>query len=201
MMPARLGRDDAVHRGGEQRQLEAVRAERPGDVDVIGIARPPRRDDRDVVESVGAARLLASADLYFHDGILGVVADGKRSSEARARTRRYESALTARVRPRRKLQAFDLDVAQQPVDALRIDQPGAEVLGRLRAAGDAVGEALLGRAAVVARGDEAGQERVAGADRGARLDRPVPPAGRGTAAGRSPWSSAASARSSRRASS
>ena len=61
-----LGADDAVHRRGEQRQLEAVRTERPGDVDVVGIARPPRRDDRDVVESVGATTLLAAADLDFH---------------------------------------------------------------------------------------------------------------------------------------
>ena len=71
-----LRRDDPVHRGGEQRELEAVRAERPGDVDVVGIARPARRDDRYVIESIGAARLLASADLDLHGGILGVGADG-----------------------------------------------------------------------------------------------------------------------------
>ena len=45
------------------------------------------------------------------------------------------------------------------------------MLGRLGAAGDAVGEALLGRAALVAGGDVAGQEGVAGADRGDRLQR------------------------------
>ena len=61
-----LGRHDAVHRGGQQRQLEPVRAERPGDVDVVGIARAARGDDGDVVESVSAARLLAAADLNFH---------------------------------------------------------------------------------------------------------------------------------------
>ena len=82
MIAGRLGRDHAVHRRGEQRQLEAVGPERPRDVDVVGVARAPRGHDRDVVESVGAARLLASADLYFHDGILGVVADGKRSHHA-----------------------------------------------------------------------------------------------------------------------
>ena len=71
-----LGRHDAVHGRGEQRQLEAIGPERPRDVDVVGIPRAPRRDDRDVVESVGAARLLASADLYLHEGILGVLADG-----------------------------------------------------------------------------------------------------------------------------
>jgi hypothetical protein len=81
--PAQLAQDaggvrrhDAVHRRGQQRQLEPVGPERPRDVDIVGIARPPRGHDRDVVESVGAARLLASADLYFHDGILGLGADG-----------------------------------------------------------------------------------------------------------------------------
>ena len=53
-------------------------------------------------------------------------------------------------------------------------RPGAEVLGRLGAAGDAEAQALRRRPAGVAGGDVAGQERVAGADRGdglARLDR------------------------------
>ena len=71
-----LRRDDTVHRGGEQRELEAVGAERPRDVDVVRVARPPRRDDGYVVESISAARLLASADLDLHGGILGVGADG-----------------------------------------------------------------------------------------------------------------------------
>jgi hypothetical protein len=33
------GRHDAVHRGGQHRQLEPVRAQRPGDVYVVGVAR------------------------------------------------------------------------------------------------------------------------------------------------------------------
>jgi hypothetical protein len=37
----RLRADHAVHRGGEQRQLEPVGAEGPGDVDVVGIAGAP----------------------------------------------------------------------------------------------------------------------------------------------------------------
>ena len=37
----RLGRDDAVHRRGQHRQLELVGAELPGDVDVIGVAGAP----------------------------------------------------------------------------------------------------------------------------------------------------------------
>ena len=35
------GADDAVHRRGEQRELEAVGTEGPGDVDVVGVAGPP----------------------------------------------------------------------------------------------------------------------------------------------------------------
>ena len=61
-----LRRDDPVHRRGQQRQLEQVRAELPPDVDVLRVAGPPRRNDRDVVEPVGLARLLAEPDLDFH---------------------------------------------------------------------------------------------------------------------------------------
>ena len=70
-----LGRDDAVHRRGQHRQLELVRAELPGDVDVVGVARAPRRNDRDVVESICAAAFLAAPDLYLHRCILAFVAD------------------------------------------------------------------------------------------------------------------------------
>ena len=58
-------------------------------------------------------------------------------------------------------------------DRRGIDEPGAEALGGLRAAGDAEAQALGGRRAGVARGDVAGEERVAaadGRDRLARLD-------------------------------
>ena len=57
--------DDAVHRRGEERQLEAVGAEVPGDVDVVGVTRPPRGHDRDVVEPVGPTSLLSPSDLNF----------------------------------------------------------------------------------------------------------------------------------------
>ncbi len=69
--------DDAVHRGRHQRQLEAIWTQGPGDVDVVGIARPPRGDDRDVIEAVCPAALLAAADLYFHSPILRSFADEK----------------------------------------------------------------------------------------------------------------------------
>src|SRR5262249_23535848 len=59
-------RDDAVHRRGEQRQLEQVRAELPADVHVLRVARAPRGHDRDVVEAVCLASLLAAPDLYLH---------------------------------------------------------------------------------------------------------------------------------------
>ncbi len=70
-----LGRDDAVHRRGEHRQLELVGPELPRDVDVVGVARAPRGHDRDVVEAICAAALLAASDLYLHRSILAVVAD------------------------------------------------------------------------------------------------------------------------------
>src|SRR5205085_7817213 len=60
-----------------QRQLELVRPELPGDVDVVGVARAPRGHDRDVVEAVGPTRLLTAANLYFHLCILAVAADEK----------------------------------------------------------------------------------------------------------------------------
>ena len=62
----RRGGDDAVHGRSEQRQLEAVGAEVPRDVDVVGVARPARGHDRDVVEPVGPPALLAPTDLDFH---------------------------------------------------------------------------------------------------------------------------------------
>ena len=72
-----LRADDAVHRRGEERQLETVRTEGPGDVDVVRVARPPRGDDRDVIEAVCPAALLAAADLYFHWLTLRSFADEK----------------------------------------------------------------------------------------------------------------------------
>ena len=43
-----------VHRGGHERQLEPVRVDLPRDVHVLRVAGPSARDDRDVVEAVGA---------------------------------------------------------------------------------------------------------------------------------------------------
>src|SRR5581483_1481961 len=56
-------RDDAVHGRRQQGQLQQVRAEPPGDVDVLSVARAPAGHDRDVVEPVRAAGLLAATDL------------------------------------------------------------------------------------------------------------------------------------------
>jgi len=47
-----------------------VRPQLPGDVDVFGVARAAAGHDGDVVEAVGAAALLAAADLYFHAVLL-----------------------------------------------------------------------------------------------------------------------------------
>jgi hypothetical protein len=63
-----VGADHPVHRRGDKRQLEAIRAEGPADVNVVGIACAARRDDRDVVESVGAPPLLAPTDVDLQLG-------------------------------------------------------------------------------------------------------------------------------------
>ena len=57
--------------------MVAVHKKLPSDFkrDVVRVARPTTRNDRDVVEAIGATRLFSSADLYFHDGILGLAAD------------------------------------------------------------------------------------------------------------------------------
>ena len=75
--PGRARRHHAVHRGGEQRQLEPVRTEGPADVDVVRVARAPRGHYRDVIEAVCAAALLATTDLYFHGYTLGSATDGE----------------------------------------------------------------------------------------------------------------------------
>ncbi len=59
-------RDDAVHCGRHERQLKAVVAELPRDVDVVGIPGAPRGHNCDVVKPVGAAGLLATTDLDLH---------------------------------------------------------------------------------------------------------------------------------------
>jgi len=43
----------------------------PGDVNVLGVARPPARDDRYVVKTVRSPARLTSADLYLHAASLG----------------------------------------------------------------------------------------------------------------------------------
>ena len=51
----RRRRDDAIHRRAHERQIEAKRVDLPRDVDILGVARAPARDDRDVVEPVPRA--------------------------------------------------------------------------------------------------------------------------------------------------
>src|SRR5690606_11257121 len=60
-----LRRHDRVHRSGDYRHLEAVRVDLPSGGHLFEPARTPARHDRDVVERVGAAAALASADLDF----------------------------------------------------------------------------------------------------------------------------------------
>ena len=66
----RRGAHDPVHRRAEERQLEAERVELPGDVDVLWVARPPARHDRDVVEAVGPPTRLVDPDLDLCHGAL-----------------------------------------------------------------------------------------------------------------------------------
>ena len=171
-----VGADDAVHRRGEQRQLEAVRAEGPGDVDVVGVARPPRGHDRDVVEPVGPPALLASTDLDFHPiqllrmrrPRLSPLADEKSPSErglkaaicgARPGNSKVLAMITAVNRRSRSScragrQARCTSTrAQRRSTSTRVEGAGAEVLRRLGAAGDAVGEAIPRRGPLVARRD------------------------------------------------
>ena len=89
-------RHNAVHGGGHERQLEAIVAELPGDVDVVGVARATRRDDGDVVESVGSAGLLPAADLNFHGGDLTFVG-GRNGVVPRLQNPGRDAARTAAI--------------------------------------------------------------------------------------------------------
>src|SRR5947208_1391045 len=68
--PAHLGGepgpDDAVHRRGDDRQLEPVAAELPGNVDLVRIDRHGPGNERDVVAPVCDPRLAASPDPHPH---------------------------------------------------------------------------------------------------------------------------------------
>ncbi len=59
-------RDRRVHGRGHHRQRERVGVDLPGDVDVVGVARPPRRHDRHLIEPVRPPRGLPLADLDLH---------------------------------------------------------------------------------------------------------------------------------------
>ena len=59
--------------GQREGVVTALEVERPRDIDVARVARPPRRDDRDVVESVGPPCGLAASDLDLHAGSILLV--------------------------------------------------------------------------------------------------------------------------------
>ena len=59
----RRRRHHRVHRRGDDRHLEVVGIDLPVQGDLLGVARTPTRQHRDVVEGVGPAAPLASADL------------------------------------------------------------------------------------------------------------------------------------------
>src|SRR5204863_2969825 len=60
------GRHGRVHRRGEHRELEPIGVDLPGDVHVVGVARPPRRNDRDLIEAVRPPSRLPRTDLELH---------------------------------------------------------------------------------------------------------------------------------------
>jgi hypothetical protein len=59
----RLRGDHRVHRRGEERQLEAVGVDLPGDRHLLRVTRPPAGHHGDVVEGVGLPAALAAPDL------------------------------------------------------------------------------------------------------------------------------------------
>src|SRR5215211_4058986 len=79
-----------------------------------------------------------------------------------------ERALRGNCGRSESLQAY---LRQQPLDLALLELAGAEVLSRLGPAGNGEAQAVLVVATGVARGDEAGQEGVAGPDRRDRLER------------------------------
>ena len=63
------GADGAVHGRAQHRKGEAEAVELPGDVDVVGVAGSPARDDGDVIQPVGLSSRLANADIDLHRGL------------------------------------------------------------------------------------------------------------------------------------
>ncbi len=55
-----------IHRGRHHRERETVGIDLPADVHVVGVACPPRGDDRHLVEAVGPPGRLPDPDLVLH---------------------------------------------------------------------------------------------------------------------------------------
>ena len=62
----RLRAHDGVHRGAQDRDVEAEGVDGPGGRHILRVARAPRGHDRDVVECVGPARALSAPELDLH---------------------------------------------------------------------------------------------------------------------------------------
>ena len=169
--------DHAVHGRGDQRQLKPIGAERPGDVYVIGIAGPARRDDRDVVESVGAPNLFLARPISSGPRA-GVVPGmrGRRKNPPRRGKGGYlplQSQIAsptdvgkagAAARPGGDLELAHLDLGADPLHAFGVDRARPKVMGESaqeRPEGPALGRASV----VVAGGDIAGEEGVPRAHR------------------------------------
>jgi len=168
-------RDDAVHRGGEEGEFEQVGPELPADIDILGVARAPARHDRDVIEPVGASRLLAPPYLDLHRvGSLRCLAPLRQDPGARvaaawvsggvlvsvSNAQRHPMLATGSARSpegcRRvssglgRCERGDLDQTREALHLARIEHSRLFVLGARGTAGDGVaeriGEGALGAA-------------------------------------------------------
>src|SRR5437870_3873372 len=155
-----------------------MRPELPADVDVLRIARPAARDDRDVVEAVSLTRLLAAADLYVQGApsrckkprLDGSPGPEKPLLASPLKWQSIVSALAGRRSARDGLELHDLDTARDAARITGIEPAGADLERRCSSSRDRSSERLLDRLASVTRREETGQEHVAGPDRRECLD-------------------------------
>src|SRR5919112_1608449 len=92
----RLRRHHRVHRGGHDRQLEAVGVDLPGHRHLLRVAGAAGRHDRDVVEGVGVPAALGLADLEFlHAASLTGGGDAQPAEADRRPSQRSSTASTS----------------------------------------------------------------------------------------------------------
>ena len=95
----RRGRDHAVHRAGDQRKVEPVGVDLPGDRHFLRVARPARGDDAYLVKRVRPAPGLATPDLYVcHCVPFGSLSSGRCSSAPRPSSARRAGGFLSGLR-------------------------------------------------------------------------------------------------------